>query len=310
VIPAWELPLECGQVSSRENGFLASACVPSTTVILQLICPDRPGLVSELAGWVAANGGNIHHADHHTDSEAGLFLSRIEWGLAGFGLPREAISAAVQALAERLVGQAQLHFSDDLPRVAIFASKQSHCLLDLLWRVKSGELPMEVPLVIANHPNLEAVCQQFGVHFECVPMSSETKPDSEQIMLNLLKKHQIELAVLAKYMQVLSGDFLQNFSTVINIHHSFLPAFKGAQPYHRAWDRGVKLIGATAHYVTEDLDAGPIIEQTIAHVSHRDEVDDLIRKGRDTERLALSRALRLHLCRQVMVYRGRTAVFA
>ena len=225
-------------------------------------------------------------------------------------MPREAIPAAVQALAERLVGQAQLHFSDDLPRVAIFASKQSHCLLDLLWRVKSGELPMEVPLVIANHPNLEAVCQQFGVHFECVPMSSETKPDSEQIMLKLLKKHQIELAVLAKYMQVLSGDFLQNFSTVINIHHSFLPAFKGAQPYHRAWDRGVKLIGATAHYVTEDLDAGPIIEQTIAHVSHRDEVDDLIRKGRDTERLALSRALRLHLCRQVMVYRGRTAVFA
>lgn len=284
--------------------------MPTTTVILQLICPDRPGLVSELAGWVAANGGNIHHADHHTDSGAGLFLSRIEWGLAGFGLPREAIAVAVKALAERLVGQAQLHFSDDLPRVAIFASKQSHCLLDLLWRVKSGELPMEVPLVIANHANLESICRQFGVHFECVPMTLETKPDAEKIMLKLLKEHQIELAVLAKYMQVLSGDFLQNFSTIINIHHSFLPAFKGAQPYHRAWDRGVKLIGATAHYVTENLDAGPIIEQTIAHVSHRDEVDDLIRKGRDTERLALARALRLHLCRQVMVYRGRTAVFA
>ncbi len=225
-------------------------------MILQLICPDRSALVRELAGWVAANGGNIRHADHHTDAGAGLFLSRIEWGLEGFGLPREAIAPSAAALAQRLDGEAQLHFSDEHPRVAILASKQSHCLLDLL------------------------------------------------------REHDVELAVLAKYMQVLSGDFLEQFPTVINIHHSFLPAFKGAQPYHRAWERGVKLIGATAHYVTEDLDAGPIIEQTIAHVSHRDEVEDLIRKGRDTERLALARALRLHLRRQVMVYRGRTAVFA
>ena len=169
---------------------------------------------------------------------------------------------------------------------------------------------MQVPLVIANHPDLEALCSGFGVRFEWVPVTPETKPEAEQRMLQLLQDHAIDLAVLAKYMQVLSGDFLSSFSEVINIHHSFLPAFKGAQPYHRAWERGVKLIGATAHYVTEDLDAGPIIEQTIAHVSHRDEVNDLIRKGRDTERLALARALRLHLCRQVMVYRGRTAVFA
>jgi formyltetrahydrofolate deformylase len=274
--------------------------VLSASVILQLICPDRPALVSELAGWVAANGGNIRHADHHTDAGAGLFLSRIEWGLEGFGLPREAIAPSAEALAQRLDGEAQLHFSDEHPRVAILASKQSHCLLDLLWRARSGELPMQVPLVIANHPDLEPICADFNIPFVCVPVERNRKAEAEQTMLQLLREHDVELAVLAKYMQVLSADFLEQF----------LPAFKGAQPYHRAWERGVKLIGATAHYVTEDLDAGPIIEQTIAHVSHRDEVEDLIRKGRDTERLALARALRLHLRRQVMVYRGRTAVFA
>ena len=275
-----------------------------------MICPDRPGLVSELAGWVAANGGNICHADHHTDAGAGLFLSRLEWEQQGFGLPREAIEPAVSALAERLGGEAQLHFSDALARVAIFASKQSHCLLDLLWRSRSGELPMQVALVVANHPDLEPLCQEFGVEFACVPVTAATKPESEARMLELLESNGIELAVLAKYMQVLSANFLSRFPTVINIHHSFLPAFKGAQPYHRAWQRGVKLIGATAHYVTENLDDGPIIEQTTVHVSHRDEVEDLIRKGRDTERLALARAVHLHLHRQVMVYRGRTAVFA
>ena len=287
-----------------------SVVVSDATVILQMICPDRPGLVSELAGWVAANGGNIRHADHHTDAGAGLFLSRIEWQLKGFGIPRDALLEAAQALGERLGGEAQLHFSDALPRVAIFASKQSHCLQDLLWRVQSGELPMQVPLVIANHPDLEPLCASFEVPFVCVPVSRDTKADVEQRMLQLLEENAVELAVLAKYMQVLSSDFLQRFPQVINIHHSFLPAFKGAQPYHRAWDRGVKLIGATAHYVTEDLDDGPIIDQTTVPVSHRDEVEDLIRKGRDTERLALARALRLHLRRQVMVYRGRTAVFA
>ena len=280
------------------------------TVILQMICPDRPGLVSELAGWVAANGGSIRHADHHTDAGAGLFLSRIEWQLQGFGIPRDVLPEAAQALGQRLGGEAQLHFSDEYPRVAIFASKQSHCLQDLLWRVQSGELPMQVPLVIANHPDLEPLCASFEVPFICVPVSRDIKADAEQQILELLVENKVELAVLAKYMQVLSSDFLERFPQVINIHHSFLPAFKGAQPYHRAWDRGVKLIGATAHYVTEDLDDGPIIEQTTVPVSHRDEVEDLIRKGRDTERLALARALRLHLRRQVMVYRGRTAVFA
>ncbi|MFM7085412.1 MAG: formyltetrahydrofolate deformylase [Cyanobium sp.] len=283
--------------------------MPSPTAILQLICPDRPGLVSELAGWVAANGGNIRHADHHTDAGAGLFLSRIEWGLDSFGLPREAIRPAVEALAQRVGGEGQVHFSDVLPRVAIFVSRQDHALLDLLWRTRSGELPMTVPLVIGNHPDLEPIVADFGVRFVHLPVSAETRAQVEQTQLDLLAEHEIELAVLAKYMQVLSPAFLERFSTVINIHHSFLPAFQGAQPYHRAWQRGVKLIGATAHFVTEELDGGPIIEQSTVHVSHRDEVDDLIRKGRDCERLALARAVRLYLRRQVMVYRGRTAVF-
>ena len=282
----------------------------SVTAILQLICPDRPGLVSQLSGWIANNGGNIRHADHHTDGGAGLFLSRIEWELEGFALKRKSIATSVNDLVVNLGGKAHLYFSDEQPRVAIFVSKQNHCLLDLLWRYQSGELPMKIPLVISNHKDLEKTCTNFGIEFHYVPISLEKKLEAEKIMLSLLNDYQIELVVLAKYMQILSGEFLSEFGKVINIHHSFLPAFKGAQPYHRAWDRGVKLIGATAHYVTEALDDGPIIEQTIVHVSHRDEVGDLIRKGRDTERMALSRALRLYLRRQVIVYRGRTAIFA
>ena len=281
----------------------------AATAILQLICPDRPGLVSELSGWVAANGGNIRHADHHTDSGAGLFLSRIEWDLEGFGLPRASLPAAAYALAERLGGDGQLRFSDQRSRVAILVSKQDHCLLDLLWRTRAGELPMEVPLVISNHPDLRSIAENFGARFEHVPVLAEHKPEAEARQLALLQEESIDVAVLAKYMQVISGGFLQQFGPVINIHHSFLPAFTGAQPYQRAWERGVKLIGATAHYVTEQLDAGPIIEQATVHVSHRDDVADLIRKGRDMERLALARALRQHLRHQVMVYRGRTAVF-
>ena len=287
----------------------------AATAILQMICPDQPGLVRELSGWVAANGGNIVHADHHSDQGAGLFLSRIEWQLQGFGLPREAIPAAAASLAERLGGAFSVTFSDCHPPVAIFVSKQDHCLLDLLWRVRTGELPMRVPLVIANHPDLAPIAAEFGARFEPVPISADTRGQAEARHLELLAEHGIELVVLAKYMQVLTPTFLAAFDPpdafprVINIHHSFLPAFKGAQPYHRAWERGVKLIGATAHYVTEELDGGPIIAQSTVSVSHRDEVEDLIRKGRDTERLALARAVRLHLKRQVIVYRGRTAVF-
>jgi formyltetrahydrofolate deformylase len=281
----------------------------SATVILQLICPDRRGLVSELAGWVAANGGNIRHADHHTDAGTGLFLSRLEWDQEGFGLPREAIAPAVAALAARLGGEGQVHFSDAQPRVALFVSRQDHCLIDLLWRTRSGELPMQVPLVVANHADLRQSVEDFGAQFEYLPISAANRAEVEAAQLDLLAEHRIDLVILAKYMQVLSPAFLERFREVINIHHSFLPAFQGGQPYQRAWERGVKLIGATAHFVTEELDGGPIIQQVIVPVSHRDEVEDLIRKGRDCERLALARAVRLVLCHQVMVYRGRTAVF-
>jgi formyltetrahydrofolate deformylase len=286
-----------------------------STAILQMICPDQPGLVRELSGWVAANGGNIVHADHHSDPGAGLFLSRIEWQLEGFGLPPQAIAPAALALAERLGGACRVNFAAQRPAVAIFVSRQDHCLLDLLWRTRTGELPMQVPLVIANHPDLAPIAAEFGARFELVPISNANRAEAESRQLELLAEHGIELVILAKYMQVLSSDFLNRFDPpdafhkVINIHHSFLPAFQGAQPYHRAWERGVKLIGASAHYVTEELDAGPIIAQSTVTVSHRDEVADLIRKGRDNERLALARAVRLHLRGQVMVYRGRTAVF-
>ena len=279
------------------------------TVILQFICPDKPGLVSDLASWIASKNGNIRHADHHTDADAKLFLSRIEWDLDGFLLDKNEINSEVILLEQRLNGKAVLSFSDDFPNVAIFVSKQSHCLVDLLWRVKAGELSMKVPLVISNHSDLEGICLDFGIPFQLIEIDKNNKANSESKILDLLKKYKIDLGVLAKYMQILSGSFLETFPHLINIHHSFLPAFKGAQPYHQAWERGVKLIGATAHYVTQDLDAGPIIEQTISNVSHRDEVSDLIRKGRDLERVALARALRLHLRRQVIVYRGRTAVF-
>ena len=279
------------------------------TVILQFICPDKPGLVSDLASWIASKNGNIRHADHHTDADAKLFLSRIEWDLDGFLLDKNEITSEVNLLEQRLNGKAVLSFSDDFPNVAIFVSKQSHCLVDLLWRVKAGELCMNVPLVISNHSDLEEICSSFSIPFKLIEVNKNNKADSESKILDLLHEYNIDLGVLAKYMQILSSSFLEQFPNLINIHHSFLPAFKRAQPYHQAWDRGVKLIGATAHYVTKDLDAGPIIEQTISNVSHRDEVSDLIRKGRDLERVALARALRLHLKRQVIVYRGRTAVF-
>ncbi len=281
-----------------------------SSCILQLICPDQSGLVSKFAGWVTDHQGNILHADHHTDSEAGLFLSRIEWDLDGFSLDRQSITVGAQELAKNVRGKAKVYFSEEIPRVAIFVGKQSHCLLDLLWRVRSNELPMKVAVVISNHQDLKSVCKEFKVDFKFIPNNSTCKDNSERMMLEIIKEYQVDLVVLGKYMQILTGNFIKQFPSIINIHHSFLPAFKGSHPYHQAWSRGVKIIGATAHYVTEELDDGPIIEQAIAHVGHRDEIADLIRKGRDTERIALAAAVRLHIYHQVMVYRGRTVVFA
>ena len=281
----------------------------SPTATLLLSCPDQRGLVAKFANFIYSNGGNIIHADQHTDFSAGLFLTRIEWQLEGFNLPREIIGPAFNAIAQPLGANWQLHFSDPRPHLAIWVSKQDHCLYDLLWRHQAGELHAEIPLIISNHPNLQPIADSFGIAFHHVPISKDTKPEQEAKQLALLHQHRIDLVVLAKYMQVLSSEFLAQFSTVINIHHSFLPAFAGANPYHRAFERGVKIIGATAHYATADLDEGPIIEQDVVRVSHRDNVDDLIRKGKDLERVVLARAVRLHLQNRVLVYGNRTVVF-
>ena len=279
------------------------------SIILRTVCPDRPGLVSELTTWISEYGGNIKHSDHHTDQDAGLFLSRIEWNKNDSLINKKEIFDQLQKIALAINGKFNVNFSDEVPNVAIFVSKQNHCLIDLLWRVRNGELKMNVPLIISNHPDLENIAKDFNAKFIFLDTTNRSKSEVEKKILKLLKDFDIELVVLAKYMQILSENFLQSYSSIINIHHSFLPAFKGAQPYHRAWNRGVKLIGATAHYVTQDLDEGPIIEQCTVKVSHRDEVDDLIRKGRDIERIALSRAVRLHLNHQVFVYNRKTAVF-
>lgn len=280
------------------------------TATLLVSCPDQKGLVAKLANFIYANGGNIVHADQHTDFAAGLFLSRIEWQLDGFYLPRDVIAPAFSAIAQPLNATWQLHFSDTMPRIAIWVSRQDHCLLDLLWRQRAGELAAEIPLVISNHPDLESIAEQFGIDYHCLPITPANKAEQEAQQLALLRDYQIDLVVLAKYMQVLRPEFIDQFSQIINIHHSFLPAFAGAKPYQRASERGVKIIGATAHYVTADLDEGPIIEQDVVRVSHRDATPDLIRKGKDLERIVLARAVRLHLQNRVLVYGNRTVVFA
>jgi formyltetrahydrofolate deformylase len=277
---------------------------------LLITCPDQQGLVAKISNFIYANGGNIVHADHHTDFLAGLFLTRIEWQLEGFKLPRELVGPAFAAIAEPLGATWQLHFSDIRPRIAVWVSRQDHCLFDLLWRQKAKEFNADISLIMSNHESLQPIAEQFGIPYHYVPITAETKAVQEAQALALLQEHQIDLVVLAKYMQVLSPTFVAQFPTVINIHHSFLPAFAGANPYQRAYERGVKIIGATAHYVTADLDEGPIIEQDVVRVSHRDETVDLVRKGKDLERMVLARAVRLHLQNRILVYGNRTVVFA
>ena len=281
-----------------------------STATLLISCPDSPGLVAKIANFIYANGGNIIHADQHTDFATSLFLIRIEWQLQGFNLPREAIATAFAAIAKPLNATWQLHFSDTLPKIAVWVTKQDHCLWDLLWRHQAKELPGTIALIMSNHPQLKAIAQQFDLDFYHLPITAETKEAQEAKQLELLERYQIDLVVLAKYMQILSPDLIQQFPNIINIHHSFLPAFPGAKPYHRAHARGVKIIGATAHYVTKDLDEGPIIEQEVVRVNHQDTVKDLIRKGKDLERLVLSRAVRLHLQNRVLIYDNKTVVFS
>ncbi|OWY68667.1 formyltetrahydrofolate deformylase [cyanobacterium TDX16] len=279
------------------------------TATLLVSCPDRQGLVAKIANFIYANGGNIIHADQHTDFAAGLFLTRIEWQLEGFHLPRELIAPAFGAIAQPLEAQWQLHFSDTIPRLAIWVSRQEHCLFDLILRQQAKEYAAEIPLIISNHPDLEWVAKQFGIDYYYIPVNKDNKAAQEEKQLELLHQYDIDLIVLAKYMQILSPEFIARFPQAINIHHSFLPAFVGANPYQKAYERGVKIIGATAHYVTSELDAGPIIEQDVVRISHRDEVSDLIRKGKDLERVVLARAVRSHLQHRVLIYGNKTVVF-
>lgn len=281
----------------------------STTATLLVSCRDRTGLVAALSQFVFDYEGNIVDLDQHAEVDTGMFFMRLEWDLAKFKLDRESLKAAIRMLACRFELEWQLTFSDEKPRVAIFASKVPHCLYDLLLCEQLGDLGGEIALVIANHPELERVAGHFGKAFVCLDLKNKDAAEAKQ--QELLATHKIDLVVLARYMQILSPEFCQAWKgKAINIHHSFLPAFVGAKPYHQAKERGVKVIGATAHYVTPDLDQGPIIDQGVARVSHRDEVEDLIRKGRELERQVLTRAVTLHLQRRVLVSGNRTIVFA
>ena len=280
------------------------------TAVLLISCPDQRGLVARVADFVFRHNGNIVHSDHHTDSESATFLMRVEWELEGFDIPREQIASAFAPLADPLQMRWELHFSDQPQRIAILVSKYSHCLNDLLWRGSAGELRGEIVLVLSNHPDLEPEVRRFGIPYHAFPVTPETKAEVEKQEWELLLNYRIDLVVLARYMQVLSPAFVAHYpNRIINIHHSFLPAFTGGRPYHQAYERGVKLIGATSHYVTAQLDEGPIIEQDVARVSHRDTVEDMVRKGRDLERLVLARAVRLHLENRVLPYGLKTVVF-
>jgi formyltetrahydrofolate deformylase len=280
------------------------------TAVLLLSCPDQRGVVAAVSNFIASHDGNIVHAEQHVDAVEGVFFQRVEFELEGFGLAREEIAPAFAPLADRLSMQVDLRFTDERSRTAIFVSRQPHCLYDLMTRWRTGELPTDLVVVVGNHPDHADICEHMGVPFVHLPVTPETKIQQERQVLDLLAAHQVDQVVLARYMQILTSQVVQAYpNRIINIHHSFLPAFIGANPYRQAHDRGVKLIGATAHYVTDDLDEGPIIDQETQRVSHRDDVAMLARKGRDLETTVLARAVRAHLEHRVLVYGRKTVVF-
>jgi formyltetrahydrofolate deformylase len=282
----------------------------ATTATLLVSCRDRTGLVASLSDFVFRQGGNIMDADQHAESDNGFFFMRLVWDLTGFALDRPALVAALTALAGRFDLTWELTYSDARPRVAVFVSRMPHCLYDLLLSHQLGELGGDIVTVVSNHDELASVCDHFDVPFRRIPVPADGKDQAERQQLALLDELGVDLVVLARYMQILSPAFVDRWpGRIINIHHSFLPAFVGARPYHQARERGVKVIGATAHYVTSELDQGPIIEQDVCRVSHRDEVDDLVRKGREMERQVLTRAVRMHLQRRVLTHQNRTIVF-
>jgi formyltetrahydrofolate deformylase len=289
---------------------MASHTAETPRAVLLLSCPDTRGIVADVSHFIFTYNGNIVHSSQHNDEQSATFFMRVEWDISNFTVPPEKIRSAFEPIAIKFNMDFILEFSDRVPRLAVFVSKQDHCLFDLLLRNKEGEIGGEIALIVSNHRDHEGVAEWFGIPFHHFPVTKETKPAVEQEEIELLRRENIDLVVLARYMQILSGDFVTSFpNRIINIHHSFLPAFVGAKPYHQAFERGVKIIGATSRYVTEDLDQGPIIEQDVTRVSHRDSVEDMVQKGKNLEKLVLARAVRLHVEHRVLTYRNKTVVF-
>lgn len=281
------------------------------TAKLLLHCPDKPGILAEVTDFITVNKGNIIYLDQYVDHVENIFFMRIEWELKDFLVPQEKIEDYFATLyAQKYEMNFRLYFSDTKPRMAIFVSKMSHCLFDLLARYTAGEWNVEIPLIISNHPDLQHVAERFGIPFHLFHITKETKEEQEKKEMELLAKHKITFIVLARYMQVISEQMINAYpNRIINIHHSFLPAFVGAKPYHAAFERGVKIIGATSHYVTTELDAGPIIEQDVVRITHKDTVQDLVNKGKDLEKIVLSRAVQKHIERKVLAYKNKTVIF-
>lgn len=283
-----------------------------TTAKLLLHCPDKPGILAEVTDFITVNKGNIIYLDQYVDHVENIFFMRIEWELKDFLVPQEKIEDYFRTLyGQKYEMDFRLYFSDVKPRMAIFVSKLSHCLFDMLARYTAGEWNVEIPLVISNHPDLQHVAERFGIPFYLFPITKETKEEQERKEMELLAKHKITFIVLARYMQVISEQMINAYpNKIINIHHSFLPAFVGAKPYHAAFQRGVKIIGATSHYVTTELDAGPIIEQDVVRITHKDAIEDLVNKGKDLEKIVLSRAVQKHIERKVLAYKNKTVIFS
>ena len=284
------------------------------TAILLLHCPDEQGIISEITKFITDNHGNIVYLDQYVDCEDSMFFMRLEWDLENFMIPREKIEDIINTLYKvRYNMNFNLYFNDEKPRMAIFVSKMSHCLYDLLARYKAGEWKVEIPCIVSNHEDLSYVAKQFGIpyHVWSIKKDHSNKAEVEAAEMELLKKERVTFIVLARYMQIISDDMIKSYPYhIINIHHSFLPAFVGAKPYHQAWERGVKIIGATSHYVTAELDAGPIIDQDVTRISHKDTPESLVLKGKDLEKIVLSRAVTKHIERKILVYHNKTIIFS
>lgn len=282
----------------------------SLSAVLLWSCPDRKGLVARISQFLYDRGGNIIDLDEHVDRSDNMFFLRVAWDMRGFSVPPHGLNDAVRPLAEEYGASWTIRLNDRKRRLAIFVSKLGHCLQEILWRLELGEFEADIPLVVSNHPDLRPIAERYGIPFHVFPVTRDNKDEVEKSQLALLESEKIDTIILARYMQILSSGFVRRYpERIVNIHHSFLPAFAGANPYRKAFERGVKIIGATSHYVTDLLDEGPIIEQDIVRISHRDSLEDLIRKGRDLERLVLARGLRLHLEDRVLIHGRKTVVF-